>query len=81
MQEAVQLASPMLQYGFGGLCVIQMGVFCWLISKMLPILLQMLTAINGLQKDVNEVKKLAIKNKDLLNSKPCIALGREEETD
>jgi len=77
-----ELLSPMIQYGFAGFAVLQLGVIIWTIKKLVSVLEQNSRVIEANTNAINQVSGksgVAIRiMEDIrrkLLSRPCIARG------
>lgn len=80
IKESVSVMSPLIQYGFGGLCLILIAVIVWLISRLLKILEEtnkVITANTAAVAKVNDkadtLSAATYELKDELLRRPCVA--------
>ena len=73
------LATPVIQYGFAGFCIVLLAINVWLMNKFCLLLKDVTNVlsknndlIETLNKTGNEHKNLLINIKDCLLSRPCI---------
>ena len=83
MQDSVQLfMTPVIQFGFAGLCVILLAFLAWLVRRLITLLEKTTTIIkensniiNTLKEESGEVKEIVVDLKEKIISRPCIAKG------
>jgi hypothetical protein len=85
-QSSLTIMTPLLQYGFAGMCIILIGIIIWLISKLLGVLEKTNNIIAENTKAIILVDQRTIESfallvvcKDKLISRPCIAKFEQQD--
>ena len=80
MTEPTNIMTPIVQYGFAGLCVVLLGILVWLIKELLVILKENNRVISANTQAIQQVDRhsadalaIGIEVKDELLKRPCIA--------
>lgn len=83
MNETVNLAAPLMQFGFAGFCIVLLAFIFWLVKRLLGVLDQTnriiaanTEAILNLSNTTTEEMKLVRDLRDKMMTRPC--LGERE---
>ena len=80
MQEAVDLGTPLMQYGFGGIVLLLIGVIVWMFKQLRAVIHKnndVLAKVEEVMRDTHELGRDQMKlsreiNNRLLQQQPCM---------
>lgn len=86
-ETAVNVMTPIVQYGFAGLCVILLVILVWLIRELLQVLKENnrvisenTQAIQSVDENAKNTLAVSVEVKNELLKRPCIAKFKINQT-